>query len=303
MFLMAVIFASHFFTFASTKPFVMKTTASIFLVSAIMLASCNISEKKQTDSADKLPSERIESEAFQQLLDGAAAHGAILLFDPQQDSFYSNDFSWCERGFLPASTFKIPNTIISLETGVVENEQTLFPWDGQERNMPVWEQDLSLREAFHFSCVPCYQEIARKIGSDRMNEWLARLDYGNMRVTAGNIDLFWLEGDSRITPVEQIDFLQRFYFKELPISENTRSIMKDLMVIESQNDWTLSGKTGWAIREDNNTGWFVGYLEKGQEVYFIATCIQPSEDFNMDMFNIIRRQLSMEAFRIMGIIR
>jgi beta-lactamase class D len=136
-----------------------------------------------------------------------------------------------------------------------------------------------------------------------MNEWLLKFGYGNMLVSPENIDVFWLEGESRITPFEQIDFLRRFYFKELPISERTHNIMKGLMVIESHDDWTLSGKTGWAIREGNNNGWFVGYLEKDNEVFFIATCIQPTEDFNMDMFNIIRRQLSMEAFRIMGIIK
>ena len=225
------------------------------------------------------------------------------MYDAQEDLFHSNNFTWCEKGFLPASTFKIPNTIIALETGVAEDENTLFTWDGQKRSMPVWEQDLTLREAFHFSCVPCYQEIARKIGPEHMNEWLAKLNYGKMLVSPENIDVFWLEGESRITPFEQIDFLRRYYFKELPVSERTRNIMKNLMVIESQDNWALSGKTGWAIREGNNTGWFVGYLEKGNEVFFIATCIQPTDNFNMDMFNIIRRQLSMEALRIMGIIK
>jgi len=281
----------------------MKTAAFYLLATAILLISCNPNRKKPSEQAETPPSERIDSEAFQQLLDGAAAQGTILLFDPQQDLLYSNDFGWCEQGFLPASTFKIPNTLIALETGVVEGEQTLFPWDGQARSMPVWEQDLSLREAFHYSCLPCYQEIARRIGAERMNEWLGKFNYGNMKISVENIDLFWLEGESRITPFEQLDFLRRFYFKELPISEQTYSTVKSLMVIESQDDWTLSGKTGWAIREGNNTGWFVGCLEKGSEVYFIVTCIQPSEDFNMDMFNIIRRQISMEAFRVMGIIR
>lgn len=299
----SVLFARHFLPLHGIKPISMRTIAPFIFFSAMILAACNLSGKKQAESPEKLPAERIESEAFQQLLDGAAAQGTILMYDPQEDIFYSNDFGWCERGFLPASTFKIANTLIALETGVAEDETTLFPWDGQERSMAVWEQDLSLREAFHYSCVPCYQEIARKVGTERMIQWLDKVDYGNMVVTADNLDVFWLRGESRITPFEQVDFLHRFYFKELPVSEQTHTIMKNLMVIESQDDWTLSGKTGWAIRDGNNTGWFVGFLEKEQQVWFIATCIQPSEDFNMDMFNIIRRQISMEAFRVMGIIR
>ena len=281
----------------------MKNSVLILLVISLGLTSCRNRSGQENGTIFLEPGERIESFALQQLLDGTAVSGAILIYDAQDDVFHSNNFSWCEKGFLPASTFKVPNTIIALETAIAENENTLFSWDGQPRRMPVWEQDMNLREAFHYSCVPCYQEIARRVGPERMNEWLAKLNYGKMLVSPEKIDLFWLEGDSRITPFEQLDFLLRYYFKELPISEQTYNIMKSLMVIESHDDWTLSGKTGWAIREGNNTGWFVGYLEKGNEVFFIATCIEPTEDFNMDMFNIIRRQISMEALRVMGIIK
>lgn len=281
----------------------MKKSLCIAMALTTSLTSCLNRPLQEAGNLKIEPGERIESPAFWQLLNGTAVNGAILLYDPQDDVYFSNDFAWCEQGFLPASTFKIPNTIIALETGIAQGENTLFAWDGKPRRMSVWEQDLNLREAFHYSCVPCYQEIARKVGVERMNEWLAKLDFGEMQITAGNIDIFWLEGESRITPFQQIDFLRRYYFKELPISERTWAVMKDLLVIESQDDWTLSGKTGWAIREGNNTGWFVGYLEKGPQVWFIATCIQPSEEFNMEMFNIIRRQISMEAFRVMGIIK
>lgn len=94
---------------------------------------------------------------------------------------------------LPASTFKITNSIIALETGVVENDSTLLKWNGEKRRFKNWEQDLILRDAFHFSCVPCYQEIARKVGENKMNKFLKKLDYGNMKVDSSNLDLFWLE--------------------------------------------------------------------------------------------------------------
>lgn len=269
----------------------------------LLFTGCNLSSKQDQASHSGEENMRMEYDTFQQLLDGALVKGAILVYDPIEDSFYSNDFEWCEQGHLPASTFKIPNTIIALETGVVADENTLFPWDGQPRSMASWEQDLTLREAFHFSCVPCYQEIARKVGAEQMKLWLEKLSYGEMDVHPENIDRFWLEGNSKITPFQQIDFLRRFYYKELPITDQTHNLMQQIMVNESQDDWILRGKTGWSIREGHNTGWFVGYLEKAGEVYFIATCIQPDEAFNMDMFNIIRRQISMEAFRIMGIIQ
>jgi len=239
---------------------------------------------------------------FRQILDSANVSGSILAYDPQANTTYSNDFQRCDKGYLPASTFKIPNSIIALETGVVENDSTLFKWDGEKRRLPVWEQDLIFRDAFQFSCVPCYQEIARKIGVERMKEYVAKLNYGNMVVDSATIDLFWLEGESTITMNQQLDFLKRFYYSELHISKRTYEIMKRLMLIESNDSWKFSGKTGWTIRNGNNIGWFVGYLEKGNKVYFIVTNIEPNEAFNMDLFPKIRTQISLGAFRKLGLI-
>jgi beta-lactamase class D len=162
-----------------------------------------------------------------------------------QDTYYSNDFTWSKSGKLPASTYKIPHSMIALESGVIENDSTFLKWNGEERSLTIWEQDLLFREAFHFSCVPCYQVIARKIGVATMTEYLTKLDYGDIKVDSTNIDQFWLQGESRISPFEQIDFLKRFYLSELPISDRTESIMKRMMVMEETDSYTLSGKTGW----------------------------------------------------------
>ena len=148
--------------------------------------------------------------AFQQIIDSSLVKGAVLIYDPQKNTYYSNDFDWAKTGHLPASTFKIPNSIIALETGVVENDSTLFKWDGKKRALAIWEKDMILHEAFHRSCVPCYQEIARKIGVARMKAHLRKFDYGYMLVDSSNLDIFWLEGASRINQFQQIDFLSRF---------------------------------------------------------------------------------------------
>ena len=236
---------------------------------------------------------------FQQILDEAGLRGVILVLDPQSEKVFSNDFARAESGHLPASTFKIPNGIIGLETGVVEGEHTVFEWDGQKRFLPEWEQDLSFSEAFRLSCVPCFQEIARSIGAERMKEYLKKFRYGNMEPESPAIDRFWLEGDSKISAEQQIDFLYRFYFSELPISERTGSIMKRNMVLEESDGSILSGKTGW-VRGGYNLGWFVGYLENGSKVYFIAVIVEPTAAFDMELFTVIRRQLAEKALHMIS---
>ena len=281
----------------------MKKKMIYFLIMILLsIVSCNSPVDRSGDKEKRGEGEkeirRVVVPEFQDIIDSADVAGAILVFDPAENIFYSNDFSWCETGHLPASTFKIPNSIIALETGVMESDSTIIKWDGEKRRLGVWEKDLTLQEAFHVSCVPCYQEIARKIGVARMKEYLAKLNYGHMLVDSASIDVFWLEGESKISQFEQIDFLQRFYFSRLPISERTEKMMKKLMVIEENDTFRLCGKTGWSIRKGNNNGWFVGYIEKGEKLLFFATNINPKIEFNMDLFPLIRKEITRNALDV-----
>jgi beta-lactamase class D len=269
----------------------------------ILFFSCADRKSSSDKKENKVTEHEIVIAEFQSIIDSANVDGSILIYDPGDDKFYSNDFIWAKSGKLPASTFKIPNSIIALETGTVENDSTLFKWNGKKRRLRDWEQDLIFRDAFHFSCVPCYQEIARKTGVKNMTEYLNKLAYGDMKVDSANIDLFWLEGDSRISQFQQIDFLKRFYKSELPISERTETIMKRMIVIEENDNYRLSGKTGWSIRNGNNNGWFVGYLETRNKTYFFATNVEPEQQFNMDLFPMIRKDLTFKALEHLGIIK
>lgn len=240
---------------------------------------------------------------FESIIDSSKVRGAVLIYDLRSDTYYSNDFEWARVGRLPASTYKIPNSIIGLETGVVKDDSTIFKWDGQKRRIKNWEQDLTFRQAFHLSCVPCYQEIARHIGLDTMKMFLSKYQYGDMVVDSTTLDLFWLEGDSKINQFQQIAFLKNFYTSTLAVSKRTESIMKDLMVIEEKDGYRLSGKTGWSIRNGNNNGWFVGYLEKGEDVFFFATNVSPTDQFNMKRFPKIRKEITYAAFKELDIIK
>ncbi len=276
-----------------------KMKYNIFIL-LIFLWSCT--EKKNSEQQANTNDSYVTKTTFQTILDTANVHGAILIYDSKNDKYYSNDFEEARSGYVPASTFKIPNSIIGLENGIIENEETVFKWDGNERALSIWEKDLTLKEAFQASCVPCYQELADKIGVERMNEHLEKLNFGKMDVHPENLNTFWLIGDSRINPFEQIDFLIRFYNSQLPISTSTTKIVKNIMKMESGDDYSLSGKTGWAIRDGLNTGWFVGYVERDENVYYFATKIRPNEGFDMSKFTSMRKTVTKLALKEMGII-
>ncbi|MBN2893669.1 MAG: class D beta-lactamase [Bacteroidales bacterium] len=244
----------------------------------------------------------IEIAEFGNILDSFQVVGSILIYDYDNKTYYSNDFEWAKEGNLPASTFKIPNSIIAVELGVIESDTTIIKWDGEERKMDIWEKDLTYKEAFQVSCVPCYQEIARQIGYNRMKDYLEKFDYKQMVFDSSTIDNFWLEGDSKISQFEQIEFLVKFYNSKLPISERTEEIVKKIMVVEETENYILSAKTGWGTRKGNDNGWFVGFIETDNKVYFFATNVIPNEESNIDNFLLSRKKATLDALRDMKII-
>ena len=269
----------------------------IILLSLIAFATGNIQAQIKNKNTHKI----IKPE-FGNTIDSLKAKGAVLIYDMKNKTYYSNDFSWAKMGIIPASTFKIPNSIIALETGVVKNDSAVFKWDGEKRRFKKWEQDLTFKEAFRASCVPCYQEVARKIGVNRMKTYLKKLNYPGMVFDTLTIDNFWLQGKSKISQMQQIDFLERFYFSKLPISKRTENVMKDIMIIEKTESYTLSGKTGWGMRNETDNGWLVGYLETNNSVYFFATNVE-KKNATMDEFPIIRLNSTKEAFRQLKLIK
>ena len=228
--------------------------------------------------------------------------GTILIYDPETGERMGYNPARWDSGYLPASTFKIPNSLIGLEAGVIDTGH-LFKWDGKKRRFPQWEKDLTLTEAFRASCVPCYQEIARMIGPVRMKAYLKKINYPGMDVNQENIDLFWLEGNSRITPRQQIEFLQNLYNEKLPLRQSTMQALKAIMVNETTPEYILSGKTGWAIRNGNNYGWFVGWIEVNSKVWFLATLVEPKIQEEINDFTAARKFVTLDAFKHLKIIK
>ncbi|MBL4594720.1 MAG: class D beta-lactamase [Flavobacteriales bacterium] len=270
---------------------------------AILFSSC--AEEQPETTPEKIVEttpKQIVNEEIQAILDSAKLNGAVLIYDLEEDTYYSNSYKWCKDGKLPASTFKITNSIIALEAGIIKDDSTLLKWNGQQHRNKNWNQDLIFRDAFHFSCVPCYQDLARQIGVKKMKEYLEQLNYGNMMVDSSNLNLFWLIGDARINQFEQIDFLKRFYQAELPIAERTEKIMKRLMIIDQNKEYMISGKTGMSFSAGIDNGWFVGYVEKNNKTYFFATNVEPIGEIDFNTFPNDRKEVTYKTLQLLKII-
>ena len=238
---------------------------------------------------------------LKKVFDKYFVEGSILIYNRNENVYTGYNLERCNVAFCPASTFKIPNTLIALETGVATTE-TIFAWNGEKRTFSAWEKDMTIKEAFQISAVPVYQEIARRIGVEKMNYYTQLFNYGHLDINAENLDRFWLEGKSGITQFQQVYFLEHLYNLQLPISENAMKLTKEIMVHETGNTYKISGKTGWAIRQNESVTWFVGYVETANNVYFFATNVAPNEHTDLNTFAQVRIELTKEILRELNII-
>jgi beta-lactamase class D len=185
---------------------------------------------------------------------------------------------------------------------VISDEIAILTWDGVQRFVPEWNRDLNMREAFKLSAVWFYQVLARRVGHEQMQQSVAKAAYGNQKIgEQENIDKFWLEGELRITPQEQIQFLRRLYQNDLPFSERSLSLVKDIMIVEQTPNYTIRAKSGWVglgEPQKPQIGWYVGYLEKDEKPYFFATNIDIRHDSDPDN----RMELMRLCFEDLGLL-
>ena len=232
-------------------------------------------------TVNSFPQKIEDRNEFKKYFDEYGHEGCFVLYDFKNDSYIKYNPKRCEEQFIPASTFKIFNSLVGLETGTVTDEFEVFKWDSVKRFYDKWNQELDMANAFKYSAVWFYQELARRIGEEKMQYYISKNHYGNENISGG-IDKFWLDGGLRISADEQIEFLKKLYNNNLEFSNRSMEIVKRIMIYEQTKDYTLRAKTGWALRVEDQIGWFVGYVEKGSDVYFFATNLQskkPEEGF------------------------
>ncbi|HEY2395476.1 MAG TPA: class D beta-lactamase [Rudaea sp.] len=204
---------------------------------------------------------------------GRQVPGTVLIYDEQADRYDVFDRARAQTPMLPASTFKVFNALVALETGAVKDEYEVIRWDGVKRQFDGWNRDHSLASAMKFSAVWFYQEMARRAGQERMQEWVDKAGYGN-RDIGGGIDQFWLGGKIRISAAQQIEFLRRLAHGSLPFSERAQEAVRRITIVEAAPDYVMHGKTGWAPKGNNgrttDLGWYIGWIERGGRRWFHA---------------------------------
>lgn len=203
-----------------------------------------------------------------------------------------------ETRLIPASTFKIPNTLIALEEGAIKDEKEVVKWDGRRHEgFDAWNKDQTLQTAFPVSCVWFYQELAKRVGNEKYLAHLKKLGYGNEK-TGPDVTTFWLDGDLRISAKEQIDFLKRLYTESLPYSKGNIKLLKKIMIVEENPQFTLRAKTGWAMRTDPQYAWYVGYVEPKGQIWFFAMNL----DIKKKGDETLRKEITMAALKAKGIL-
>ncbi len=247
-----------------------RAPVALFLAMSVVVVGCvggAGGEPSATTQASMTP-RLVDRPEWGSLFDDAGVTGTFVLREVGSDQTWVFDVDRATRRRLPASTFKVLNSMIILETGTVAGVDTVVPWDDTVREIPEWNRDHSLRSGIEVSAVWLFQALARDVGEREMAGWVERADYGNADI-GGGIDEFWLRGELRISPVEQLDFLERMVEGELPFSSAVVDAVREILVREQGDDWSWSHKTGTALAAEPTLGWLVGTTHnRGREWVF-----------------------------------
>ena len=231
--------------------------------------------------------------------------GSFGLYDNGTGQFTIYNLSrFKDSAYLPASTFKIVNALVGLETGKLTNEKMEIVWDGVIRKYPngdtatAWNKNLTAAEAFKVSAIPYFQELARRIGKENMQHWLDSIKYGS-RIIKTRVDTFWLDNSLQISADEEMGLVKKLYFNQLPFQKRSQDIVKKMMLQEDNANYKLSYKTGWGFLENGNAlGWVVGWIEENRHPYFFVLNVEADHTTNLSAIRVglLKEILKQEDF-------
>ena len=217
-------------------------------------------------------------EGLRPYFDAEKVDGSFALYDNARNDFTIYNMKRDTTRMTPASTFKIVNALVALQTGRLADDSAIIKWDGVVRPRQETNQDLSLYRAFRLSSVSHFQQIARSIGRDTLRAWMDSLQYGNKNLGT-HIDSFWLDNSLKISPDEELGLVKKLYFHQLPFRVSVQDMVKKMMVQENNTTYQLAYKTGLGRTEQGeNVAWMVGWIEENRHVYPFVLNIGTRDD-------------------------
>ena len=228
----------------------------------------------------------------------AQVTGTFVLYDPRADTMLASDPERAEVRYLPASTFKIANALIALDTGAVKGIDEVIPYGGTKEYFKRWEQAMHLKDAMTHSNVAVFHQVARRIGLPAMKERLVAFHYGNENPGDTIDERFWLTGPLKISAREQVNFLRRLTDGKLPVRAESTEKLYETLLHEQTETYTIHAKTGWAGPKDPQTGWWVGWVTRAGLVYPFALNI----DIKTDADALKRVAVGKTCLRVLAII-
>jgi beta-lactamase class D len=259
------------------------------LLPAIMLALTGFFQSTAQTTAQTNTVDSTLGRLFK-MRDGKPLEGAFVVYDMKNDAFTRYNAPRCKQRFSPFSTFKIPNSLIGLETGAIPDTSTVINWDRKKyppqehwsRDFPDWMDNQTMRTALRNSVVWYYRELARRVGERDLKRYVDLFNYGNKDISGGiyaknTMEAFWLGSSLLISADEQVEFLLAFYTRQLPVSVMYVTMIKDMLTLEETLRYRLCAKTGGGLdkRTGKYLGWYVGFIETtslagDKNVYFFA---------------------------------
>lgn len=267
--------------------------------------SCSSNKKPEKNSF--AGSDRITlHQEFKKYFDECNTEGSIAIYDNNRHEWILSDTVGIFKETLPASTFKIINLLIALETNTITDENEVMKWNGNTDTVkygyrPEIYHDMTVKEAFRVSAVWAFIDLARKIGKENYKKYLTLCSYGNLDLSQTDDD-FWNFGAFAVSPLNQVEFLKKMYEGKLPFSKRNIEIVKNVMQTEQEANYTIYAKTGWTREGGINTGWWVGYIENKNGTYFFATRLLQDRKFKSANFGNCRKEITRKIFRDLKII-
>lgn len=218
-----------------------------------------------------LGQETKEEKQLGEVFEKHGLEGCLVVLNPGTNTLHVHNPTRAAKGFLPASTFKIPMALMGLDTGVVKDVEEVIPYSGTKEWLKDWERDMNLKEAMKLSNVAIFHQVARRVGLDRMREYLRLFDYGNQQTGDDVNRRYWLEGPMEISALQQVEFLRRLTGGDIPLKKGTLEAVKEITLYESEGGATIYAKTGWSGTTGQQVGWWVGWVEKEGQHYPFAS--------------------------------